>query len=342
MKMKSNFIFAAALLFAVAGCDGSISPEYRQERSDKNYQRAMEEYRAGRVDDAIKYLSDAVKCSPGNASARFQLAVVLQESKKDYLGALCNFTEYLRMAEDSDKARVARDRMMICEKLLLGALVAENGIGDNSKTLKELDAVRAELAKAEKRLAETTGDFEKVSRRVVTLERENAQLSSMLKRLADTEDEPVSARPQPVAGRVSEADENAGGKSNVDISQVHGEPEKPLALNPEAKALFEEEEKQAEITGSNLLPLPSQDKESANQMKSDEKGDASSSPSAFYKKNIKQARPEFYVVEHGDTLMKIAKKFYGDRTAWKKIREANKGVVPMSGSVKVGDRLRLP
>ena len=33
MKMKSNFIFAAALIFAVAGCDNSISYEYRQERS---------------------------------------------------------------------------------------------------------------------------------------------------------------------------------------------------------------------------------------------------------------------------------------------------------------------
>ena len=38
---RCDILFAAALLFAFAGCDGSTSPEYRQERSDENYQRGI-------------------------------------------------------------------------------------------------------------------------------------------------------------------------------------------------------------------------------------------------------------------------------------------------------------
>lgn len=337
----SNFLLAAALFCAVTGCDGSIGYEYRQERSDKSYQRGMDEYRAGRIDDAVKYLSEAVKSAPGNASARFQLAVILQESKKDYLGALCNFTEYMRIAENSDKAHIARDRMVICEKLLLNSLAADNGIGVDKASLKELESVRETLVKTEKLLAELKAAHEQDAKRVKTLERENAKLSGMLKRLGDTQDEPANLRPERVVVRHSEQSQEesltpSGSRQNPAKTAVSDENEKPITLNPEAKALFEEEEREIENSSSNILPPASRVKQSADVKR------GSSSPAGFYKTPGVAVKPEFYTVEHGDTLMKIAKKFYGDRTAWRKIREANKSVVPISGSVKAGDRLRLP
>lgn len=339
--MKSNIVFTVALLLAVAGCDNAVTDGYRQERSEKNYRLAMDEYRAGRIDEAVKALSEAIRLSPGNASARFQLAVMLQESKKDYLGALCNYTEYIRIAEDSGKAGMARDRMLICEKMLVGAIAAENGLDANAATLKELELARAELSKAEKRIAELSAGLEENGRRIKTLERENASLSRMIKRLGDSEDEGVSARPAParrdtVIGNAVEADSGAPVKPAVKpVAAEEREPEKPLSLNPEAKALFEEEEREAKAAGSDLLP-PQTPKPVV------EKKPEPASPSAFYRNPSMPEKPEFYVVQEGDTLMKIAKRFYGDRSKWSMIRNANKGVVPMSGVIKVGDRLRLP
>lgn len=52
-------------------------------------------------------------------------------------------------------------------------------------------------------------------------------------------------------------------------------------------------------------------------------------------------RPKFYRVKKGDTLWKIAKKFYGTHKAWRKIGRANK-IKKAHKELKVGRKLRLP
>lgn len=41
----------------------------------------------------------------------------------------------------------------------------------------------------------------------------------------------------------------------------------------------------------------------------------------------------FYTVEDGDTLAKIAEKFYGDRTLWQTISDANQDVIVLERGV---------
>ena len=50
----------------------------------------------------------------------------------------------------------------------------------------------------------------------------------------------------------------------------------------------------------------------------------------------------YYVVQEGDTLYKLAIRFYGRRDAWKTIREANKAIVSTDGRIRTGQRLKLP
>ena len=351
MKMKSNFIFAAALLFAVAGCDKSITYEYRQERSEKSYQSAIDELNAGNVDEAVKHLSDAIKASPGNASARFQLAVVLQENKKDYLEAYCNFAEYLRIAGDSDKSGLARERMRQCREMIF----ADRKNGNSAAILKELDLARAELAKADKSVLELTAERDKYEERIQKLQTKVDQLTKMINRLGDVEDEPANLRPFVVSRPVNEesarppSNEVKAGKESENADQasarkvstpVSGErnAEKPLGLNPEAMALNDEEERElATKSGSDLLP----------RAPAKENGDVKTAgrptpPKGFYKNEKKDQKPEFYIVKEGEGLMQIAKRFYGDKSKWKKIREANKATVGPNGQVRAGQKLRLP
>ncbi|MGE5413510.1 MAG: LysM peptidoglycan-binding domain-containing protein [Syntrophomonadaceae bacterium] len=49
-----------------------------------------------------------------------------------------------------------------------------------------------------------------------------------------------------------------------------------------------------------------------------------------------------YVVQSGDSLSKISKKFYGDANSWKRIFEANKDVVKNPDLIQPGWRLRIP
>ena len=53
-------------------------------------------------------------------------------------------------------------------------------------------------------------------------------------------------------------------------------------------------------------------------------------------------RPKTYAVQPGETLQAIALRFYGTRSAWERIREANKAKITTTGHVKAGDVLILP
>ena len=49
-----------------------------------------------------------------------------------------------------------------------------------------------------------------------------------------------------------------------------------------------------------------------------------------------------YVVEHGDTLFSISRKFYKSPSHWKEIRDANKGKIESASKLKPGTTLTIP
>jgi len=51
---------------------------------------------------------------------------------------------------------------------------------------------------------------------------------------------------------------------------------------------------------------------------------------------------EFYVIESGDTLSKIAKRVYGDAMQYTKIFEANREVIADPDKIFVGQKIRIP
>jgi nucleoid-associated protein YgaU len=54
------------------------------------------------------------------------------------------------------------------------------------------------------------------------------------------------------------------------------------------------------------------------------------------------AEVEFYVIEKGDTLSAIAKRFYGDANAYPKIVDANKEVIKDADKIFPGQKIRIP
>ena len=54
------------------------------------------------------------------------------------------------------------------------------------------------------------------------------------------------------------------------------------------------------------------------------------------------AAPKVHVVEKGDTLGAIAKKYYGKASAYTKIFEANRDVLDDPDKIKPGQKLRIP
>ena len=55
-----------------------------------------------------------------------------------------------------------------------------------------------------------------------------------------------------------------------------------------------------------------------------------------------EPKVEFYVVESGDTLSKIAKRYYGDAMQYPRIFEANREVIEDPDKIFVGQKIRIP
>jgi nucleoid-associated protein YgaU len=51
---------------------------------------------------------------------------------------------------------------------------------------------------------------------------------------------------------------------------------------------------------------------------------------------------QYHEVVKGDTLSKIAEKYYGDATLYPKIFEANRDILKDPNLIKVGQKLRIP
>jgi nucleoid-associated protein YgaU len=54
------------------------------------------------------------------------------------------------------------------------------------------------------------------------------------------------------------------------------------------------------------------------------------------------AEVDFYVIEKGDTLSAIAKRFYGDASAYPRLFEANREVIKDANLIFPGQKIRIP
>lgn len=152
--------FSLLLCLVFAGCDRAPFDVASSERAESFYRAAMAEYQAGRLDKAIAYFEKALTANPLNASARFQLACLKQDSTKDYLGALIDYKEFLRLEPDGDKSKVARTRLEMCR-----ALVVQNaGVSQSEQKAMEqaLGNLKDENKKLKQQLDESVRKYDKL------------------------------------------------------------------------------------------------------------------------------------------------------------------------------------
>ena len=323
MKTTSRLI-ALLALSCLAACDSRTASEFKQERASRQYQAAMGDYTAGRLDAAIKGFETVLRADPSNTSARFQLACLLQDSRHDNLGAFCNYREYLQQAPDSDKAKMAKERLAICERALAEELAKKMNLIGDSAIAEEIEHSRSELAAMKKKNDELLAKLKDSAGAVSELKGENERLRKLLASLAGES-----------GGTPEKADIVSSVKDLLD-----DEPAAPtVTALDEAKSLnaLAEADDGDVGTASSLLPTQAADAKEKKQASEDAAKKAKAEREAK-----KEAIPDTYVVQEGDTLYKIALRFYGRTSAWKMIREANKETITTDGRVRTGQTLKLP
>lgn len=313
MKMKK--MIALMALTILTACDYANRASSRAEQGERLYKEAMEDYRSGRMDAAVKGFEKLLVKDPANASARFQFACLLQDVRRDFAGAYCAYREYLLQRPGSDKVKLAKDRMSICEKELAKELAVRYELAVSGADEEELKAVRKELQSAEARVASTEKNLAESMKRIRMLSEEKDRLLGVVKSFGRGTEVVVPQASAKEARDLLEEDEDPA---------VAAVPDDELAqLKRDA-----EEELSSE---SSLLPKRPEVKPSENKPKE----------TASVKSSL-PARPKTYVVKEGDTLYGISKRFYGTILVWKKIREANKALISTDNRLRAGDTIVLP
>ena len=307
-------LMALMALTVLTACDYAERAELRHDRSDRLYQSAMDDYRSGRIDAAIQGFEKVLRKDAGNASARFQLACLQQDAKQDYQSAFCGYREYLFQHPGSDKAPLAKDRLAKCEKELAKALASRHGLLKTDGLAQELDVVRKELKSAQTRATAAEKNVETLRARVTALNDERTRLLAIVKG-GDDLPKRETAVAREAKDLLEEEDEDGIDriKLSADAAALKSETESDLASGP-----------------SILPPRPSS--AISNQVAVAEEE----------KKPDEPSHPATYEVQEGDTLYRIAKRFYGRLSAWKAIRDANKGLISADNRLRAGDVLKLP
>ena len=194
----------------------------------------------------------------------------------------------------------------------------------------ELKSVTRRAEVAEKELASLRG-------RMTSLSDERDRLVKIVKGQGLTDGESLSAsRPSVREAKdlLEEEDESADRiKVSADVASLKSEERNELSAAPSVDvAALRSEEKDELSAGPSILPARAA-------------GDVArrdAQAAAGEKKPSGPVRPETYVVQEGDTLYAIAKRFYGRLSAWKEIRDANKAVISADNRLRAGDTIKLP
>ena len=296
---------AAMALTAIltTSCDRIAGPDSRVERADAHYRAAMADYQAGRLEAAVAGFEKTVNANPLNASARFQLACLKEESKKDYLGAIVEYREFLRLSPKGEKAVMAKNRLSRC----MEHYAAECAEGNAPKDRDAAAAAAIASLKAENK--RISSELEEVQRKAASLAGECERLKMMVRAVGEGED--AAARPVKIALDDRELLEDDG-----------DEGEKKQVLSEAAKLKEDDDDKAAApFAGSSAAVAPAKEKRAA---------------------AAQPERPKKYVVQEGETLTAIARRFYGNGKQWRKIQEANRAVISVDGKVDAGMEITLP
>ena len=302
MKRMMKRMMALMALMILTACDYGARKDIRVEREDRLYRAAMDDYSAGRMDAAMAGFESSVRKDPANASARFQLACLQQDLKKDYVSAYCGYREFLLQHPESDRARLAKDRMAVCEKEAARELAAKHGFNSADAASRELETVRAEVKTLRDRIAAAEKSLGGSQERIRALLAERDRLLAAVKGVG-----------------LAKADDAASEEPD-DIDAILKE-----------KLLLDEEAEDETSTGPSLIPVRKPE-------------DVVRHAAVVQEKKEEKApeRPKTYVVEDGDTLYGIAKRFYGSIQSWKAIRDANKAIISSDNRLRAGDTITLP
>lgn len=318
MKKQLVLIPLCAALLCFSACsDDSAAERERLERSDTLFAEAMSAESRGDAAGAEMLYRQILTRNAEMASAHLNLATLLHDVRKDYIGAIHHYRTYLNLQPTSEKAGIVEERITAARGLLSVQLAAETIARDHRELTADRDGLRAQITVLERNIADLKNALSKKDDEIKDLKATISRLETMLNALRETEAENKANY---------EAELNAARRA-VEETKLRIEDEAAdeeiAAVRADILRMIEEKDGgQSLINETTKIVTEGVD---------DEKGLAATPTSG-----------KSYVVRPGDTLSQISREAYGKAADWTRIRDANRSTTNPDGRLRAGDTIFIP
>jgi len=324
MMRSSPWMVFVLSLALVSGChrQENTAELDARDRENPTMKRALDAEQVGDLNTAIRLYEDVLLDTPRLAEAHMQLAVLLQDYRKDYMGAIYHYRQYQHLRPDNEKKVIIGERVRISEQLLVAQMMSRGDL----EISREQQKLAAEVQLLNQRLSIEAGEKAALSDQKSLLERQVTDLCMATNRLQRLVDRlqlpgPVETAPPPPREKIST------------LSRMTPPAPPPSAPAPVAHPAA------AEHVPETTIMAISQRIDSANTSGA---RTSESTPTSTVETLSVPAGVKSYVAQPGDSVYRIAERFYGDPNQWRRIRDANRDRLGPDNLVHVGQTILIP
>lgn len=315
---KTLFLLTCAATIVFLGCDRESAAEReRAERSNALFAEAMAAESKGDPAGAEQLYRQLLLQDNQMASAHLNLAILLQDTRKDYLEAAHHYQAYLDLEPNSEKAPMVRDRLTSAKGLLASQLAADIVAREQRVLAAERDGLKAQIAALERTGSELRGTIAEKEKAIAELQVQVTQLRKLVDSMKSAEAEAkVSYEAEIAAARKAVEEAKAATEAGADRALID-------AVREDAKRMIEEPDGgQAAINAATRA--------AAEGVQDEPPLTATPTPG------------KRYVVRPGDTLSRLSREAYGNAAGWAKIRDANRSSTNPDGRLRAGETILIP
>lgn len=136
-----------AILTAVVACSRNVSDMELAEKNDGLIQKASAFEREKDFESAMDVYYDVIDRDSRNALAHLYLGILLHDSRRDYIGAIYHYKQYLELRPSSEKKEMIGNRIRLAEIAFAGAVAGQDAQDARISELEaENESLKTELA----------------------------------------------------------------------------------------------------------------------------------------------------------------------------------------------------
>jgi hypothetical protein len=191
------------LVLLLAGCSGKVGWLDRRDKGNLLVQRASLKKNEGDPAAAVQLLGEALESNPGLARAHLDLAILLHENDKDFIGAVYHYRRYLELRPETEKREMIENRIRVAGQLFAASVVGGTAMPARGDQKRDDDEEEEDLHKDE-RIKKLESEKDVLRRKLTRLARELASaraLASIAAGAADTN--PDSQLTPEIAGAIA-------------------------------------------------------------------------------------------------------------------------------------------